>query len=238
MRCLSLAKSQIRSPIAGQHAYPRPSHPPPRTTRRRSQRAPRPAHPGLRQAAWIREIWQGSSMILALSSPRPCDAQQTWILSINTCHPLPWCWTEARSWAMTVLGSPVNTELPATIIFAPACDMSSNQACMCGTLAAWSMLDGPRPPSTSMSSAGYRARRSATCAMLCGLIIRFTRLGHHVEHEGLAAEPGLNRHDQHHVHLRRHRGMIRKARASMLRRRSCAADVGVPGLMATPTCGV
>lgn len=47
------------------------------------------------------------------------------------------------------MGSLLKTEEPATIILAPA-------------MAAMSMVSGPRPPSTSMSSSGFNARRYST----------------------------------------------------------------------------
>eukprot|EP00732_Lithocolla_globosa_P005665 Lithocolla_globosa_v1_NODE_6008_length_1150_cov_22.538813.p2 type:complete len:120 gc:universal NODE_6008_length_1150_cov_22.538813:1004-645(-) len=55
----------------------------------------------------------------------------------------------AGSWAL-------NTELPATIMFAPA-------------LAAASMVLGPRPPSTSMSSFGYLLRKLDTFGIMSSM---------------------------------------------------------------------
>lgn len=57
--------------------------------------------------------------------------------------------TNLRRMAMTSAGTPLNTEDPATIIFAPA-------------FAASSIVSGPSPPSTSMLMVGIIERKVAT----------------------------------------------------------------------------
>ena len=52
--------------------------------------------------------------------------------------------------SITVLGSLLKIELPATIILAPA-------------LAAMSMVSGPKPPSTCILRVGHLARKTCTC---------------------------------------------------------------------------